>query len=120
MSQLIRRHKSNKDAGFTLIEMLIVVVVLGILSGIAVFAVQSLTGTSVQAACKSDYKTVEVAVEAYKAQLGIYPTQGQDGISGTATDAVMTSTLGTCSERPSSSASAISTLSLPYMRRVWS
>lgn len=69
--------------GFTLIELLIVIVILGILSGIVVFAVASLSGTSAQAACKADYKSVEVAVESYKSQEGLYPTAGSHGVTGT-------------------------------------
>jgi prepilin-type N-terminal cleavage/methylation domain-containing protein len=71
-----------KERGFTLIELVIVVVILGILAGIAVVAVQGMTGNSVQSACQSDYKSVEVAVESFKAQLGHYPTIGSDGITG--------------------------------------
>jgi type II secretion system protein G len=69
-----RRADKEDEGGFTLIELLIVIVVLGILAAIVVFAVQNLTGTSAKSACKSDVRTVESAVEAYKAQMGVYPT----------------------------------------------
>ena len=68
-----RREEEGDEGGFTLIELLIVIVILGILAAIVVFAVQNLTGSSTKASCGSDYKTVETAVEAYKAQLGDYP-----------------------------------------------
>src|ERR1700757_3029610 len=68
-----RREERGDEGGFTLIELLIVIVILGILAAIVVFAVQNLTGSSAQASCKSDFKTVEVAAEAYKAQVGVYP-----------------------------------------------
>jgi general secretion pathway protein G len=68
-----RREELGDQGGFTLIELLIVIVILGILAAIVVFAVQNLTGSSAQSACKSDYKTVETAVEAYNAQVGHYP-----------------------------------------------
>jgi general secretion pathway protein G len=68
-----RREELDDQGGFTLIELLIVIVVLGILAAIVVFAVQNLTGQSAASGCQSDYKTVETAAEAYKAQMGAYP-----------------------------------------------
>jgi prepilin-type N-terminal cleavage/methylation domain-containing protein len=68
-----RREEEGDEGGFTLIELLIVIVILGILAAIVVFAVQNLSTSSSQASCGSDYKTVETAVEAFKAQIGVYP-----------------------------------------------
>jgi general secretion pathway protein G len=68
-----RRHDEGFD-GFTLIELLIVIVVLGILAAVVVFALGGVTGQSAQAACNADAKTVEVALAAYNAQNGAYPT----------------------------------------------
>ena len=69
-----RRAEMGDEGGFTLIELLIVIVILGILAAIVVFAVQNLTGQSNVAACQAQYKTAETALEAYKAQMGTYPT----------------------------------------------
>jgi prepilin-type N-terminal cleavage/methylation domain-containing protein len=63
----------GQDSGFTLIELLIVIVILGVLSAIVVFAVGSTGKNAAQAACQTDTKTVETAVEAFKAEQTAYP-----------------------------------------------
>ncbi len=69
-----RRHDEDAlEGGFTLIELLIVIVVLGILAAIVIFSLTSVTGSSAAAACNSDAKTVQTAVQAYIAQNGGVP-----------------------------------------------
>jgi type II secretion system protein G len=70
----LRKRISKQDAGFTLIELLIVIVILGILAAIVVFAVGTATTDSKKSACQADKKTLGVALEAYKAKTGAYPT----------------------------------------------
>ncbi len=66
--------KTNKtDKGFTLVELLIVIVILGILATVTVFAVQGITDQGKTSTCAADKKTYEVAVEAYWAKNGFYP-----------------------------------------------
>jgi prepilin-type N-terminal cleavage/methylation domain-containing protein len=69
-----RRHA---HAGFTLIELLIVIAVLGILSVVVVFAVGGLRDSGQENACSADRETVEVAVEAYRAEVGGDPDEAQ-------------------------------------------
>jgi prepilin-type N-terminal cleavage/methylation domain-containing protein len=75
-----RVHRAKRsESGFTLIELLIVIVILGVLSGIVVFAVSGIQDRGNAAACKTDKKTVQVAVEAYYAKNGTYPAAGDPG-----------------------------------------
>jgi prepilin-type N-terminal cleavage/methylation domain-containing protein len=77
MNQRTRRRWRREEAGFTLIELLIVIVILGILSAVVVFAVTGISDRGSNAACRSDYKNVEVAQEAHKAQKGVYAANVQ-------------------------------------------
>ena len=79
MNDIIEIHEDQKkDKGFTLIELLIVIVILGILATVTVFAVSGITDRGQTSACAADKKTVEVAVEAYNAENGVYPANVGD------------------------------------------
>jgi general secretion pathway protein G len=54
------------DAGFTLVELMIVMVVLGILAGIVVFGVGAFRGDANAAACRANARTVATANAAYR------------------------------------------------------
>jgi general secretion pathway protein G len=69
----IRKHH-NGEAGFTLVELLVVIVILGVLAGIVVFAVGGISNKSTRAACNSDVNSVQTAEEAYFAQNNAYTT----------------------------------------------
>jgi len=75
-----RRNRVNNQQGFTLVELLIVIVVLGVLAGIVVFALGGFTAQAAVAACNSDASAVETAVTAYNTE----------NPSGTATAALLT------------------------------
>jgi prepilin-type N-terminal cleavage/methylation domain-containing protein len=67
----------RSSAGFTLVELLIVVVVLGILGSVVVFAVRGITGRGQQSACSADAATLTVAEEAAQANgSGYLPVAG--------------------------------------------
>jgi len=65
----------KQDKGFTLVELLIVIVILGILATVTVFAVRGITDQGQTAACSADRKTLETAIEAYYAQTGNDPIE---------------------------------------------
>ncbi|MGQ0843279.1 MAG: competence type IV pilus major pilin ComGC [Sporichthyaceae bacterium] len=58
------------DQGFTLVEMLIVIVVLGVLAGITVFGVATFRDDAEASACSASIKTVDVAADAWRAKPG--------------------------------------------------
>jgi general secretion pathway protein G len=74
----------KNESGFTLIELLIVIVILGVLAGIVVFAVGAFNDRGEEAACKAEQKSVEVAVEAYRAKFSTYPQSALAEPAGTA------------------------------------
>ena len=55
----------NQDKGFTLVELLIVIVILGILATVTVFAVSGITDRGQQNACAVELRALETATEAY-------------------------------------------------------
>ena len=61
---------NKQDKGFTLVELLIVIVILGILATVTVFAVRGITDQGETSACAADLKTLEVAVETFYAKFG--------------------------------------------------
>ncbi len=64
--------RRNSEGGFTLVELLVVIVILGILAAVAVFAVGGISDKGKQSACKADVSSVETASEAYYAKNGSY------------------------------------------------
>ena len=56
------------DRGFTLVELLIVIVILGVLSSVSVFAVRGISSRGEAAACQADVKTLERAIEVWRVQ----------------------------------------------------
>jgi len=80
---MLKKLKKRRDEGFTLIELLIVVIILAILAAIVVFAVGTTATNAKVSACNADAKSVETALESYKAQVGTYPAALNDLIAGT-------------------------------------
>jgi general secretion pathway protein G len=73
LKQLRSKQDQNIiERGFTLVELLIVIVILGILAGIVVFAVGNLTSNAKSNSCATEKSTIITADEAYKAQTGSY------------------------------------------------
>ncbi len=86
--QMRKKDGEIPDSGFTLIELLIVIVVLGILAAIVIFSLSGVTGQSKAAACNSDAKTVEIAVDAFNAENGTFPTGSAQLLESSTTGAI--------------------------------
>ena len=78
MEDHIEVQASKQDKGFTLVELLIVIVILGILATVTVFAVTGITNKGKTSACQSDAKTIQTAEEAYSANSGVYTAAQSD------------------------------------------
>lgn len=79
MRRQVRTDRADDD-GFTLVELLIVIVVLGILAGIVVFGVGRFRSDANAAACQADVAGVNAA--AYLAVTGEYPRGMADLTAG--------------------------------------
>jgi prepilin-type N-terminal cleavage/methylation domain-containing protein len=58
------------DRGYTLIELLFVIVIVGLIASIAVFAVTGMTTEAASSSCQADRRQLGVSVESYFAQVG--------------------------------------------------
>jgi prepilin-type N-terminal cleavage/methylation domain-containing protein len=67
-----RIRQARQDDGFTLIEVLVVIAILGVLAGIVVFAVSGITDRGQASACKTDKATIQTAQEAFFAKNNAY------------------------------------------------
>jgi prepilin-type N-terminal cleavage/methylation domain-containing protein len=63
--------------GFTISELVLVLVVLGVLVTIAVVSVRGIDEDNAETECRTELRALKAASEEFKAQLGIYPPDDQ-------------------------------------------
>jgi len=66
-------HERWNEKGFTLFELLVVIIILAILAGIVTFAVGATQANGIASSCNTDAKTFLTALEEYKTDIGSYP-----------------------------------------------
>lgn len=69
-------NRISRSHGFTIVELLIVIVVIGILAAITIVAYNGVQTRAFNARVQSDIKNVQKIVEAYNATNGSYPSTG--------------------------------------------
>ena len=67
------RHLYRKEKGFTLVELMIVIIILAILTGIAVPSYMVLRTRARTTAAKAEMKNIATALEMYMADNELYP-----------------------------------------------
>jgi prepilin-type N-terminal cleavage/methylation domain-containing protein len=68
---MTREHR--KQQGFTLVEMLIVMIALGILAVVIVFTIGSIRGDAIRSACSARVRSIVGSAEAVKVKTSAYP-----------------------------------------------
>lgn len=70
----IRPRRRSQNSGFTLVELLIIIAIIGLLAVIAIPQFITYRSRAVDAQMKSDLRNAAVAVEAYFTKRSVYPS----------------------------------------------
>jgi len=70
----------NKERGFTLVEMMVVIVIIGLLAAVVVVNVMPAVDRAAQTRVKADLDQIEMAIDQYRLENMRYPS-GQEGLN---------------------------------------
>ena len=73
----MKKNMYSKQAGFTLIELMVVIIILGVLAGLIIPRVMGRPDEARQAKAKIQIESIESALKLYKLDNGGYPTTEQ-------------------------------------------
>lgn len=90
-----RSRNVSKQSGFTIVELLIVVVIIGILAALVIIAYNGIIARANEASVRSDLRAAANKIEAFYATYGYYPISNTDlantGIKATKSAYLITS-----------------------------
>lgn len=69
--------RPTRDDGFTLVELLIVIVILGVLSTVTTFAVRGISDRAEESACATEFDVLVTAQEAHRARSGAFGDEAE-------------------------------------------
>lgn len=69
-----------RQRGFTIVELLIVIVIIGILAGLVILLYTGIQSRARDTDRDTDVRTFKIALEQYKAENGFYPSVGTDNL----------------------------------------
>ena len=75
----VKAYVNNQQTGFTIVELLIVIVVIGILAAISIVAYNSVQNQASSATLQSDLRNASTQLEMRKVEGGVYPTPALSG-----------------------------------------
>lgn len=74
------RRRRDREEGFTLVEMMVVIVIIGLLATVVIVNVMPATDRAAQTRVKADLSTIEQAADMYRLENMRYPTT-QEGLN---------------------------------------